>query len=414
MQSYDVAVIGGGLVGCATAHYLALAGARVALLEAGDINRGASGQNAGSLHFQLEHRLIEHSATLTAELEHYVALTQIAIEHWRTIETELGCDLELGMNGGLMVAETPEQVNLLQQKAQIESGQGLDVAMLDQQQVRALAPYLSNTILAALFCPIEGHCNPRLLTPAYANKAVTNGADIYTQSRVSNLRQWNKQWHITFTGNRAATKDRTTTNTATINTATTGNTELAADAVLNAAGAWSGQIAAMANLHIPIFPVGLTMNVTEKTAPLIPHLIQHVGRKLSMKQVHDGNILIGGGWSARLQQRAGQWQSDRSPLIKPQSLYQNLDTAANVVPAVKTLHLIRTWTGTTGITPDQLPILGAVNQAPGFYVAAGGSGFTYGPSYAKLMSELILTNKTSFPLAPYSPDRFSHINMFMG
>lgn len=84
------------------------------------------------------------------------------------------------------------------------------------------------------------------------------------------------------------------------------------------------------------------------------------------------------------------------------------------MPAIESLHLIRTWTGITGITPDQLPILGEISRSPGFYVATGGSGFTYGPSYARLMSELILTGDTSFPLSPYSPDRFSHINMFMG
>ena len=67
MQTYDVAVIGGGLVGCATAYYLTTAGTRVALIERGTINRGASGQNAGSLHFQLEYRLIQHQDTHTIQ-----------------------------------------------------------------------------------------------------------------------------------------------------------------------------------------------------------------------------------------------------------------------------------------------------------------------------------------------------------
>ncbi|TQV82623.1 FAD-binding oxidoreductase [Exilibacterium tricleocarpae] len=398
MQTYDVAVIGGGLVGCAAAYYLAGAGARVALIERGGINQGASGQNAGSLHFQLEHRLIQHRNTLAAELEHYVALTQMAIAQWRDLEAELDCDLELGMHGGLMVAETPAQVELLQQKAHIETGQGLQVELLDGVRVRRLAPYLGDTILAALFCPAEGHCNPRLLTPAYAQKAAARGAEIFTRSPVNGIRRQSGNWQIEIGAG----------------TETAAARRLAAAAVLNAAGAWSPAVAAMANLHLPLFPVGLTMNVTERTAPLIPHLVQHVGRKLSMKQVRDGNILIGGGWSAHLWQRDGKWHAERAPVIDPTSVYGNLAVAAEVVPAVETLHLVRTWTGTTGITPDQLPIIGEVSRAPGFYVAAGGSGFTYGPSYAQLISELILKGETSFPLAPYSPDRFGHINMFMG
>ena len=396
MQTYDVAVIGGGLVGCATAYYLTTAGARVALIERGTINRGASGQNAGSLHFQLEYRLIQHRDTLAAEFEHYVALTQMAIGHWRGLESELGCDLELGMNGGLMVAETPAQVELLRQKADIETKQGLEVELLDGHRARDLAPYLSDGILAALFCPAEGHCNPRLLTPAFARKAAAGGVEIHTRCTVNGIGRRTGKWHLD------------------IETHDGSNLPVAADAVLNAAGAWSPAIAAMANLHLPVFPVGLTMNVTEKRSRLIPHLVQHVGRRLSMKQVRDGNILIGGGWSAHLPQQGGRWQAERAPLIDPASVYGNLDTAVDVVPAIESLHLIRTWTGTTGITPDQLPILGEISRSPGFYVATGGSGFTYGPSYARLMSELILTGDTSFPLSPYSPDRFGHINMFMG
>jgi glycine/D-amino acid oxidase-like deaminating enzyme len=60
MNRYDVVVLGGGLVGCAAAYYLARSGARVLLVEQADLNREASGRNAGSLHFQLEYRLIRY------------------------------------------------------------------------------------------------------------------------------------------------------------------------------------------------------------------------------------------------------------------------------------------------------------------------------------------------------------------
>jgi sarcosine oxidase subunit beta len=66
---------------------------------------------------------------------------------------------------------------------------------------------------------------------------------------------------------------------------------------------------------------------------------------------------------------------------------------------------LRCWTGTTALTNDQLPIIGASKTAPRFFTAVGGSGFTYGPTYARLLSELILQGESSFPLDPYSPDR---------
>ncbi|WP_206613488.1 NAD(P)/FAD-dependent oxidoreductase [Parahaliea mediterranea] len=392
---YDALVIGGGLAGCATACYLAEAGLSVALLERGEINRGASGQNAGSLHFQLEHRLIHHADALADELQHYVALTQVAIDHWRGIEAELESPLELAMHGGLMLAETDEDIGLLERKAAIEQAQGLEVTLLDAAQTQARAPYLSPAVRAALYCPHEGHCNPRLLTPAYARKAKRLGASIVTHCAVTETRRQGNRWRV-----RGALGSGEVC-------------EWTSDVLVNAAGAWAMDLGRMANLHLPVFPVGLLMNVTERTALFIHHLIQHVGRRLSMKQVDDGNVLIGGGWSARLPQQHGQWLPGR-PQVDMAALRANLRTALAVAPGIESLRVLRSWTGTTGITPDQLPLIGAVSRAPGYYVAAGGSGFTYGPTYARLLSELITRGEASHSLAPYSPDRFAHMNMFMG
>lgn len=396
MTNIDVAIVGGGLTGCASAYYLAQAGARVMLLERGQINQGASGQNAGSLHFQLEHRLIQNIDADVRELEFYVGLARIAIGQWRRIDDELGCDTQMSMGGGLMVAQTPDQIDLLERKSRIEQSQGLDVRMLDAEEARSMAPYLSDRVRAALYCASEGHCNPRLLTPAYARKAAESGASIVTGAAVVAVQRTADGWQLEF--------DRDGEGSETVR----------AEAVLNAAGAGAPAVAAMARLHVPLFPVALTMNVTEKLAPRVGHLVQHVGRKLSLKQAHDGNLLIGGGWAAVLRQRAGRWTDGRSPDLKLESVLGNLRAAADVVPLVKSLRLLRSWTGTTAITADQLPVLGEIAEAPGYFVAAGGSGFTYGPTYARLMSERILMGRTSYPIEPFSPARFGALNAFVG
>lgn len=397
MQRADAVIIGGGLAGCATATYLAQGGASVVLLEQKRLNAGASGQNAGSLHFQLEHRLIQHADALGEQLDFYVALARRAIDDWRRLPQELGEDIELAMHGGLMVAESAEQVAKLEKKAAIEARQGLEVQLLDGDAARRLAPYLGPTIQAALLCPDEGHCNPRLLTGAYARAALAAGAQLHSDTAVTALRRVGGHWRVRA---RKAGSEQTQ--------------EWQAQHVINTAGAWAAAVGRLANIHLPVFPVALTMSVTEKLPPVLHHLIQHIGRKLSMKQVEDGNLLIGGGWSARLAQRGGEWHPDLAASVDLQALRGNLATAAEVVPAVAPLSLLRTWTGTTGITPDQLPIIGEVGAAPGFYVATGGSGFTYGPTYARLLAEKILTGDSSLPLTPYSPDRFGHMNMFMG
>lgn len=398
MPDYDIAVIGGGLTGCASAYYLSKSGARVVVLERGQLNQGASGQNAGSLHFQLEHRLIHDPGLDVRKLEYQVGLARIAIEQWRGIDLELGAKTELGMNGGLMVAETPAEVALLERKLQIEKSQGLAVEMLDSEAVQQLAPYLSQNILAALFCADEGHCNPRLLTPAYASKAAEWGATFVTGAMVTEVRRFAQGWQLGF--DQPARMG--------------GKAIIRCEVLLNAAGAWAAEIAAMANIHLPLSPAGLTMNVTEKTDFRIPHLVQHIGRKLSLKQTEDGNLLIGGGWEAPLRRRAGYRSGVGSPEIKLDSVSENLRAAVDVVPMIRSLRLLRTWTGATAIAPDQLPILGEVARAQGFFVAAGGTGFTYGPTYAHLISERMLTGTSSYPLDPFSPARFGGLNTTTG
>jgi glycine/D-amino acid oxidase-like deaminating enzyme len=398
MVDADIAIIGGGLIGCASASYLAKAGAQVVLLERGQINQGASGQNAGSLHFQLEHRLIQDVALRTRELEYHVGLAKIAIDQWRGIDRELGCDTELSMSGGLMVAETAEQTALLERKSRIEQSQGLGVELLDGNAARKLAPYLSDRVLAALYCASEGHCNPRLLTPAYARKAMESGASIITGALVSAVHRDSDRWQITIMNDARSHEDE----------------KIRCNVILNTAGICAAEVGSMANLHLPLFPVALTMNATEKTDPVVPHLVQHVGRKLSLKQTRDGNLLIGGGWEARLRQNDGHSTNLQSPGIDLRSVLGNLRTAADVVPLIKSLRLLRTWTGTTANTTDQLPVLGEAAEVPGYFVAAGGPGFTYGPTYARLMSEKILTGSTSYPLDPFSPARFEGRNSVTG
>ena len=394
-QHYDVIIIGAGLTGVATAFYLAKAGASVLVLERQQINCGASGANAGSLHFQLEHRLIEHREQLAGELSFHAALASLAISDWRTLESELNTDIELEMTGGLMVAESEAQMEILAKKAELEQAQGLNVELLDQTALQSLAPYLSIQLTGALFCADEGHCNPRLLSHAFVRNAESLGARLCTQTEVQALVHKNAQWRI-----------QTSSPTA--------RKEWTAAAVVCAAGAWSANIARMANLHLPVFPVGLMLSVTEKVPPVIKHLVQHVGRKLSLKQVADGNILIGGGWSARLIQKHGQWDGQYKSVVDVKALQKNLLVASQVMPPLGNVHILRSWSGTTGITPDQLPIIGEFREAPRFYAAVGGSGFTYGPTYARLISELITSGSTGFPVDAYSPNRFSHINRFMG
>lgn len=395
MNRFDVVVLGGGLVGCAAAYYLAKRGASVTLVDRGELNREASGRNAGSLHFQLEYRLIRYGDELASQFAQIIPLSLVALEDWRGLEAELQADLEVGMHGGLIVAESEADVALLEKRQALQEKWGLGSELLSASEVRRIAPYLADSVTAAGYFPHEGHANPRRVAPAFARRAEGLGASIQSQTTVTALMRDGAEWLVTMVDREGRTQD------------------VIAGAVLNAAGAWAGEIGALAHLHLPIFAVPLSMNVIERAAPLIPHLVQHASQRLTLKQVAAGNVLVGGGWPSRFAREGSAMTTQRRAEPVVENVMANLSLAARLVPALGSLHLLRSWTGITGITTDQMPLLGAVPEGPGFFVAAGGAAFTHGPTYARLVSELILDGRPSASIDLYSPARFSHINNFM-
>lgn len=387
----DVVVIGGGLVGCATAYYLSKENKSVTLVERGQINRQASGQNAGSLHFQFEHRLILHWQELENELKELIPLSKDSEKMWANVEDELDAKLDVVQHGGFMIAETDEEVELLKKKYELEKKYGLDTELMTRDEVREIAPYITQSFKMASFCPMEGHANPRHVIPQFAKRATENGASILTETSVTSLTQYGDLWEVGL--NHEDT--------------------IITDNVVIASGAWAQEVGYMAGLHIPIFPVPLLMNITERVKPTIHHLIQHIGRRISMKQVEDGNILIGGGWPTQFQQTNGKVDFDRSPKILNHFVKENVKIAAHLVPEVQNFRLLRSWPGVTGVTADQLPLIGEFPERKGLFIAGGGSGFTYGPLYGKILTDLIVHGKTDYSIDAFSPKKFSHLNMFM-
>ncbi|MCW5232079.1 FAD-binding oxidoreductase [Verminephrobacter eiseniae] len=382
-------VVGGGLLGCAVSYLLAAAGTEVLLVDKGQLNAQASGQNAGSLHFQLEYRMLENGALAARKAAEAMPLHLHALRAWSRLEAELGADLGVRQQGGLMVAESAEQVRRLGRKIALEQAAGLQTELLDRSAVRARAPYLGAAVVAAAFCPAEGKADPRRCALAYARAALRLGAQVHARTGVQALCRNGRRWRVVFDDGGVCH----------------------AEQVVLAAGAWTGRLAQMAGSVLPVFPVGLTMAVTAPAAPLVTHLVQHAGRRLSLKQTPEGNVLIGGGWPAALRQTGAWVDLERRPQLLLPSLSGNMAAAVAVVPAVAQLPVLRVWTGTTALVADQLPLLGAVPKAAGLFVATGGSAFTLAPTYARILADKLLGKPDAFDLRAYDPERFASLTL---
>jgi glycine/D-amino acid oxidase-like deaminating enzyme len=371
----DVLIVGGGLAGCATAYYLAREGAEVTLIERYDLNTQASGSNAGSIHAQIPHEpfssLGEGWARTFAPT---IPLMLESIRLWRGLEAELGCDLEVSLGGGLLVAETEAQLREVERKARLERAHGLDVEMLSAGDLRRVAPYVSERMIGGAFCPTEGKANPLKVTPAFARAALRHGARILSNTTLTALMPDGNGY-----------------------IAHTSRGTIRARKVVNSAGAEAGRVSALLGLPLPIEGHPIQVNVTEPVEPFIPHLVYFAGEKLTLKQARNGSLLIGGGWPAR-------WSAaGERPVVSLESLRANLRVAQSVVPRLGSIQLLRVWPAIVNGTADWKPILGEVPGLPGFFMNMfPWMGFTAGPISALLTAELVLGRQASLDLRQFS------------
>jgi sarcosine oxidase, subunit beta len=359
----DVLVIGGGLAGCSVAYFLAKHGVEVVLIERSDLNALASGANAGSIHAQIPHPEFLHLGPNWARaFAPIIPLMLASIKLWGTLEEELGVDLEFSLDGGLLVGKTDAHMRDIERKIAIERENGLAVEILSRQDLRQIAPYLAEDLIGGSFCPSEGKANPLAVTPAFAQAARASGAKIHLRTELQAISREGQDY-----------------------VAATSMGAIAARRVVNCAGANAGTVSAMVGLKLPIEGFPIQVNVTEPVAPLVPHLVYFAGGKLTLKQTRQGAFLIGGGWPAKFDLALGR------PLVNPQSVRGNLLLATSVVPALRHVHLLRTWPAIVNGTPDWRPILGEVPNSPGFYMCCfPWMGFTAAPICGQSIAQLIL------------------------
>jgi sarcosine oxidase subunit beta len=349
----DVIVIGGGIVGCSTALHVARKGQSVILLERDQAGIRASGVNFGGVR--------QHGRAL-AEIP--LSFRSRAI--WAELESLIGTDGEFTVTGHMRLARKEADITILQQHLQAVSEYGLKLEFLDRADLDHRFPWLGPHIIAATHCPSDGQANPRLISPAFAAAArnagatVIEGAEVIAAERDSDFR--------------VETRD---------------GRRFEAPLLVNAAGAWADTVASWFGERVTLVPEVPQVMVTEPAPYRFQPVLGVVGGDLYFRQIPRGNVIFGGGQGRA---NAGHTRSKPLPDISAKAAAE----AARIVPEIRHLNIIRSWTGVDGDTEDGSPIVGPSATTPGLFHAFGfcGHGFQLGPGVGAVLAELIVDGRS--------------------
>ena len=371
----DFIVIGGGIVGGCISYYLSRQNKEVICIDSGEFSGSYS--NAGSIHVQLQSRNFRLNPHLIDNLLENLPFYKEAVSAWNRLSLMLNVDFDLRVNGGLMVADNEEQLKFLYKKCHEEKAAGLDVEIIESNKIKKVYPFLSDKVVGGEFCAHEGKLNPLVANKSLQEISLRSGVKIMKCETVNHIELKNNEYYIK-----------------------TNLREYYCEKVIIAAGSGTGKLAECLNFNIPTVAEPLHMNVTEKVKMFIPILIQHAERSITLKQISSGNIIIGGGWPARIDERTNKIQ------IKRESLFGNLRTAVDLVPSIGKLKLLRTWGGINPIT-DGNSVLGNIKGYENvFFAIPGDAGYTLGPLCAEVIIDLINSKKNEFYSSKFSPERF--------
>jgi glycine/D-amino acid oxidase-like deaminating enzyme len=378
-KSADVVVIGGGVIGASIAYHLARREVSVALLEKGDAASGSSGACGGTIFLQTKSPGI-HLELALASSRRFVHLEQ-----------ELGAGFEYQRHGGMIVIEREEELRTLERFVEKQNNIGLDVSLLDQKQARDLEPSLSDKILGATYSPMDAQVNPMFLTFAFIKAAQDLGAKILAHTRVTGFQR---------TANR-------------IKSVKTDKGEIPSGTVVNAGGVYAAEIGDLLGLAIPIKPRRGQLVVTEAVGPILSRCMlsaQYIAAKfnpalaqkgggVSIEPTVNGNFILGS-------TREFVGFDNRVTL---EGILHIARHVSRIIPGLKYLNFIRVFAGLRPYTPDGLPILGRIAGLDGFIMAAGheGDGIALSPITGEIIADLIVDNKTGFPLEEYKLERFN-------
>ncbi|MER5561699.1 FAD-dependent oxidoreductase [Streptomyces sp. NPDC002506] len=371
----DVIVVGAGIVGAACAHYAARAGLKVTVLDRGPVAGGTTGSGEGNL-------LVSDKAP-GPELE----LALQSAELWRELAEQLPRGVEYEPKGGLVVASDEAALTALRTFAAAQEKAGVTVREVPADRLPHLEPHLAPGLAGGVHYPQDAQVMPAL---AAARLLRASGAQLRPGQEVTGL----------LTGPGGAVRG-----------VRTASGVLHAPYVVNAAGAWGGELARLAGVLLPVLPRRGFVLVTEPLPRVVRHKVYAAdyvadvasdSAALQTSPVVEGTpagpVLIGAS-----RERVG---FDRT--LSVPALRRLAAGATALFPVLAGVRVIRTYAGFRPYLPDHLPAIGADPRVPGLLHACGheGAGIGLAPVTGRIIAECLVGGQPPLDISPFDPARF--------
>jgi glycine/D-amino acid oxidase-like deaminating enzyme len=365
-MSYDVAIVGAGIVGAACAASLSASGFRVLVLESNDIASGATAAGMGHI-------------VLMDDSEAQLALTGYSRKLWNEFANELPDNAEYDHCGTIWVATDDDEMAEVRRKRSVYAEHGARAEILDEGSLRELEPNLREGLAGGLLVSDDSVVYQLCATKFLLERSVRYGAAIRTGTTAVKI------------SNGAITLDD--------------GEVIAAGVIVNAAGASAAGLIP----QLKIVKRKGHLVITERYPDFVRHQLIELGY---LKSAHGndadsvafnvqprstGQMLVGS--SRQFGVDGGEIDFD--------ILNRMTSRAFIYMPSLRSLAAVRVWTGFRPATPDNLPYIGQIGGFENVYAACGheGLGITTSLGTADLLTSLILGRKPAIAMEPYSPDR---------
>jgi len=363
-KTYDVAVIGAGIIGMAAAAYLSEKEIKTAVIDKSFMGSGSTGRCISGIRQQF--------STPTS-----IGVMKESVSLFSQMKDEFGFSVEFAKSGYLLLAHSEDLMKTFESNLKVQKKEGVDVSLLGPEECLSVAPNLNTEgLLGAAYCPDDGQAYPFAVLKGYKTKIEQKKGEFFLFNPVDSI-QKNSNFLLTL-------KD---------------GTVIEANKVLMSAGPWTRDLGKKIGLDLPLYPERHEAIITERIPKIVePMLVDYRKDGCYFQQLLTGQII-------------GCYTPEPNvPGIRHDSscgfLIEMAKRMVRLVPELKKAAILRHWAGCYTMTPDGNPIVDQTS-IDDLYVASGmcGHGFMFGPAMGKNLAHYMIHDEWDMDFSEFSITR---------